>query len=226
MTWANRSKSGNGCCRYSWTRNVSANAVTSTIELGSLDIVGGSVDADGQLPAAGGCVVVHLLDADGQPTTGTPAVIRFSNVVGHFSTWAVAIVTPDDTLSPFVFAGLLGPYPAPPLTTTPTFKRGRVVPLKFAWATPAGTLVDSSAAAPTIAIYATNCTAQAPTTQPITADDAGDSGGLRYDATAATWIFNWSTKGLAAGCFTIEVTPATTMFAPPGSTFAIALRDR
>jgi hypothetical protein len=44
-------------------------------------------------PTAGGCVRVETFDALGQPTSGTPAVVRFSNVVGHFSTWAVAIVT-------------------------------------------------------------------------------------------------------------------------------------
>jgi len=48
-------------------------------------------------PTAGGCVRVETLDALGQPTGGTPARVRFSNVVGHFSTWAVAIVTPANS---------------------------------------------------------------------------------------------------------------------------------
>jgi hypothetical protein len=39
-------------------------------------------------------VKVEAFDANGQPTTGTPALVRFSNAIGHFSTWAVAIVTP------------------------------------------------------------------------------------------------------------------------------------
>ncbi len=39
-------------------------------------------------------MIVQKLDANGAPTTGTPAIVRFSNVVGHFSIWAVAIVTP------------------------------------------------------------------------------------------------------------------------------------
>lgn len=47
------------------------------------------------MPTVDGCVLVETLDANGQPTTGTPAILRFSNVVGHFSTWAVAIVVPD-----------------------------------------------------------------------------------------------------------------------------------
>ena len=59
---------------------------------------------DGEAPAADGCVVVQLLDANGQATAGTPAIVRFSNVVGHFSTWAVAIVTAGgaDTTSPTI----------------------------------------------------------------------------------------------------------------------------
>jgi hypothetical protein len=48
-----------------------------------------------QTPVADGCVSVEALDINGQPTTGTPAVLRFSNVVGHFSSWAVVILTPD-----------------------------------------------------------------------------------------------------------------------------------
>jgi len=53
----------------------------------------------GALPIADGCVLVQKLDANGQPTAGTPAIVRFSNVVGHFSTWGVVIVSPLPTLS-------------------------------------------------------------------------------------------------------------------------------
>ncbi len=49
--------------------------------------------SSGQTPTAGGCVRVESFDALGQPTSGTPAIVRFSNIIGHFSTWAVAIVT-------------------------------------------------------------------------------------------------------------------------------------
>ena len=50
--------------------------------------------AGAQVPTADGCVLVETFDANGQPTGGTPAIVRFSNVIGHFSTWAVAIVAP------------------------------------------------------------------------------------------------------------------------------------
>jgi hypothetical protein len=179
----------------------------------------------GAQPTPGGCVVVALLDANGQPTTGTPAIVRFSNVVGHFSTWAVAIVTPQSAPTHF-FNGLLAPYPAPPHTTTPTFKRGSVVPLKFAWADATGALVDSAAANPTVTIYSAACTTQAPATDPIAPDDAGESGGLRYDAGTQTWTFNWSTKPLPASCFGIQVTTGTPAYAAPAVMFPVALRDK
>jgi hypothetical protein len=51
-----------------------------------------SVCGSGQDPTAGGCVRLELLDANRQPTSGTPAIVRFTGVVGHFSTWAVAMI--------------------------------------------------------------------------------------------------------------------------------------
>ncbi|HTG94433.1 MAG TPA: PxKF domain-containing protein, partial [Pyrinomonadaceae bacterium] len=178
----------------------------------------------GQQPTAGGCVLVELLDANGQPTTGTPAIVRFSNVVGHFSTWAVAIVSPQSNPTNS-FNGLLSPYPATP-QTTPTFKRGSVVPLKFNWINTAGVIVDSAAANPSVAVFPTSCATQTPSTTPITAEDAGNSGGLRYDSSTQTWIFNWTTRPLAAGCYSVRVTTSNAAFAAPTTNFPIALRDR
>jgi hypothetical protein len=51
-------------------------------------------------PAADGCVRVELLDANGQPPTDPPAILRFSNIVGHFSVWGVALVTSPPTVAP------------------------------------------------------------------------------------------------------------------------------
>jgi hypothetical protein len=59
-------------------------------------------------PTAGGCVRVETFDALGQPTTGTPALVRFSNVVGHFSAWAVAIVTQVTQANRTVICSMLG----------------------------------------------------------------------------------------------------------------------
>ena len=59
-------------------------------------------------PTAGGCVRVETFDALGQPTSGTPAIVRFSNVVGHFSTWAVAIVRQVTQANRTVICSTLG----------------------------------------------------------------------------------------------------------------------
>ena len=59
-------------------------------------------------PTAGGCVRVETFDALGQPTSGTPAIVRFSNVIGHFSTWAVAIVTRTTQADRTVICSTLG----------------------------------------------------------------------------------------------------------------------
>src|SRR5688572_28333717 len=179
----------------------------------------------GQVPTVGGCVLAQLLDGNGQPSTGTPAIVRFSNIVGHFSTWAVAIVTPNAAPTS-AFNGLLPPYPKPPHTTVPTFKRGSVVPLKFNWIDAAGVIIDSANANPTVSVSPTNCSQQATLTDTIAMEDAGNSGGLRYDATTMTWVFNWSTKPLAVGCFVVRVTPGSSTFVAPANTFPVALRDQ
>jgi hypothetical protein len=177
-----------------------------------------------QQPTAGGCVLVQLLDANGQPTSGTPSIVRFSNVVGHFSTWAVAVVTPQSSPTR-LFNGLLSPYPAPPHTTTPTFRRGSVVPLKFNWVNTAGVIIDSADANPTVSIVPMSCATQLPGTDLITPDDAGNSG-MRYDAATKTWIFNWSTRPLAGGCYAVRVTAGNAAYTPPPTAFPVALRDR
>jgi hypothetical protein len=53
-----------------------------------------------QSPAADGCAAISYLAADGTPTTGNPAFVRFDGVVGHFSSYAVATLAPRDTTPP------------------------------------------------------------------------------------------------------------------------------
>jgi hypothetical protein len=77
-----------------------------------------------QAPAPGGCVQVQKLDAAGQPTTGAPTAVRFTGVTGHFSRWAVAIVTPPATPGP-------GPGPGPG-TGPPAFGSRTLVSLSLA----------------------------------------------------------------------------------------------
>jgi hypothetical protein len=53
-------------------------------------------------PSIGGCVQIAMLDANGQATENAPAIARFSNVVGHFSTWAVVVSSAADTTPPIL----------------------------------------------------------------------------------------------------------------------------
>jgi len=92
-----------------------------------------------QTPSPDGCVVVEALDASGNPTTGTPAVIRFSNVVGHFSSWAVAIV--DE-----VVPATQTPTATVTVTTTPT---------PTATGTPTNTSTETPSHTPTNTLTAT-----------------------------------------------------------------------
>lgn len=64
-------------------------------------------------PTAGGCVRVETFDADGRPTSGTPARVRFSGVVGRFSTWAVATVTRVTQVNRTVLCSALGGHRLP-----------------------------------------------------------------------------------------------------------------
>ena len=203
--------------------------VLAALELGILTLVTVGHDvseivqsfpvcASGAAPAVDGCVGLETLDGSGNPTTGTPAVIRFTGVVGHFSTWAVAILRPPRT-----FNGLLQPYPAPPHTETPTFRRGSVVPLKFNWVDAASVVIDSATASPSVTIYPGACSSQ-PATTPIAADDAGQSDGFRYDAATSTWVFAWSTKALTEGCYWIQINSGSAAYPPPAGRFPIALR--
>ena len=73
----------------------------------------------GQTPAFNGCVDVFLLGPDGQPApNGTePAFVRFDGVAGHFSSYAVALVTPitpPDTTPPGVTITLSSPHAGTP----------------------------------------------------------------------------------------------------------------
>jgi len=68
--------------------------------------------AQGQTPAANGCVDVTLLGTDGQPVQNgaAPAFVRFDGIAGHFSTYAVALVTRvADSAPPSVTINLTAP---------------------------------------------------------------------------------------------------------------------
>jgi len=85
------------------------------------------------LADATGCVHVVRLDATGVPlpvdSLATPAFVRIQSIIVHFSTYAVVIVTPTDTIPP-----VLSGVPA-------DFTVSSSVPLAVSW--PAPTAIDA-----------------------------------------------------------------------------------
>jgi hypothetical protein len=106
-----------------------------------------------------------------------------------------------DPFFSFGFRGLFEPYAAPPTM----FRGNRTVPLKSQYTDVNGNVTDSSGANPTVNIYGpVSC---GDTTGGTVLDvNAAGSSGYQYHAGSQTWQFNWSTAGLASGCYYIQVT--------------------
>src|SRR5262249_35553290 len=87
-----------------------------------------------------------------------------------------------------------------PLSTGNALAQGRTVPVKFALTDFKGTPVTTTVAITSLKVA------------PVRPDGSygfsftpasGDAVGLRYDPTAKQFVFNWATKGLAAGRYAI-----------------------
>lgn len=99
------------------------------------------------------------------------------------------------------FGGLMPPY-QPQLVV----KRGSVVPLRWQYTDVFGVALDSHTASPLINVYGPH---EAPPADlgnavAITLHDAGQSG-MRYDTDANTWQYNWQTKNLGPGVYSIFI---------------------
>jgi sugar lactone lactonase YvrE len=104
------------------------------------------VCASAETPTAGGCVRVEAFDANGRPTSGTPARVRFSGVIGHFSTWAVATVTGVTQVNRTVICSALGGHRLPDVHLFSFIGgKGEEVTVKLA-ANPAGIFTPGRAA--------------------------------------------------------------------------------
>ncbi len=139
------------------------------------------VCALGQAPEAEGCVLIELLDAAGQPALGVPAIVRFTNVVGHFSTWAVVIVTSTDEPDPEIPPTLTLPAD---LTVDATSAQGAVVHYAASATDAAGAAIAIACAPPSGSTFPMGATTVSCT--------ATSSGG-----TSATGIFAVHVAGAA-----------------------------
>jgi hypothetical protein len=128
----------------------------------------------------------------------------FSGLIDEVRIWKVALL--PNQLDFYGFNGLLAPYVSPYVASPKAFKIGSSIPLKWQYTDFAGTVVDSSAANPSVEIKKLVSDGTTPVEDvPIFVNDPGISG-LRYDAFTMTWQFNWQTKELQPGIYNIRIT--------------------
>ena len=155
----------------------------------------------GVVPPATGIIPIVDTSSVGPKTLTIPA----GTVVDNAGNESVVVTKTYSVQYGFGNSGvLLPPYAAPPKT----FKLGSTIPLKWQYTDFDGLLVDSLEADPRVRIVLDGVLPPM-TDDPIDVGDPGNSG-LRYDALAMTWQFNWQTKGFAAGAYDIWITSVQT----------------
>jgi hypothetical protein len=171
-------------------------------------------DGDGVGDACDVCALDAANDADADGVCGNvdncPAVANPDQV--DFDGDGIG-----DVCDPFVsygFRGLLPPYAPPPAR----FRRNRI-PLRWQYTASDGSVVDSSAAAPTVTIHGPMDCGEADGGEVVDVSSPSDAG-YRYNAVTRTWLFVWKTRGLADGCYSIQVTSP---LAQPSPLFPIRL---
>jgi hypothetical protein len=93
------------------------------------------------------------------------------------------------------FSGFL-----PPLHPNMAYAQGRTIPIKFQLSDANGQFITSLSAITNLQVAPVNANGSLGT--PFNPTAAGGTG-LRYDATANQYVFNWQTRGLAAGAYQI-----------------------
>jgi hypothetical protein len=178
-----------------------------------------TVLANGVLNVAAGGVLVNDLSPDGNPLTavlvsstahGTLALnsngsFRYTPAAnfGGTDTFTYQARSSTGTLSSvatatihvaYTFSGFLAP-----LTSNLAFGLGRTVPIKFQITGANGASISSLSAVTSLMVFNSSGT-----------DVLAGAGktGLRYDATTNQFVYNWQTKGLSAGSYTVVLTLA------------------
>jgi hypothetical protein len=139
------------------------------------------------------------LASDGTASVTVPNLVAGSHVIKAVYAGQGIVQGSNSTLTEqvgFHFSGFL-----PPLGKTSTFRVGRTIPIKFQLTDAAGNFLGGlgnvqSLTANGVTLYA-GATGAGP---------AGAPGqGLHYDPNTHDFVFDWSTKGLKAGTYTITL---------------------
>jgi hypothetical protein len=105
-----------------------------------------------------------------------------------------------DVRASYVFSGFLAP-----LSTGLSYALGRTIPIKFQLTDSNGAFITSLSAVTSLQVAPVNANGSLGT--PSNPTGSGGTG-LRYDATANQYVFNWQTKGLTAGSYAVLLTLA------------------
>jgi hypothetical protein len=154
---------------------------------------------------------------DGNTTNGTVTESNGSGTVTGSHTYAgpgnytVKVTVTDDDNGSDTSDGLVvnnAPhltYPEPPIIEGKTFKIGSAIPVKI--------VVTGCTAglAPTIKVQEDGGSAAAPNAKGKSSKVAGQ---MRYDASLPGFIYNWDTKGLSKGYYTISIDGLPTSLSP------------
>ena len=161
-------------------------AVASSYSCG--DTLASVASCIGPVPSGGNfdtsTVGVHVFTVDAADLAGNTASLTNTYTVN----------------SAYNFIGFL-----PPLSSgafSGVFRLGSTIPIKWQLLDANGTFISSLSVIASLKIDSVTCQGESDSTEPF---DPGSSGntGLRYDSVANQYIFNWQTKGLAAGCYNI-----------------------
>jgi hypothetical protein len=107
------------------------------------------------------------------------------------------------TNAQYTFNGFLNPLK--PEVYSGVYKLGSTISIKWQLKDASGQYVSALSAIVSLKVDSVVCDGTPDDSAPINPAGAGDTG-LRYDSSANQYIFNWQTKGLAEGCYTILLT--------------------
>jgi hypothetical protein len=176
-----------------FTATVRPGAPATATPTGSVDFVDTTLGTDlGTAPLVGGVA-----------TLNTSALAAGTHVIaaryGGDGTFAFSLDRLAQTVL-YHFSGFLAP-----LNANLAIGAGRTVPIRFQLTGYNGAYITNLSAVASLQVAPVNADGSLGT--PFNPTGSGGTG-LRYDSTANQFVFNWATKGLAAGSYAIVVTLA------------------